>query len=239
MTGAAPPPAPGLEPGPEPDRFEILYVCTGNVCRSVLAERITRRGLADRLGDHADRFHTGSAGTQAVPGRPMHPYIRKVLRAREVEVEGFTSRRLSAGLVARADLVLGATAVERDEAIALEPSSLRRTFTLRELARLLDHATIMSRSEDPPGGSSDLLMIAGAEGAADRVARARRVVAAAHGMRGRVPYADPAGDDVADPEPTLLAFDQCATGLAGAVGAVLDALCGGPVGAEPGRWPVA
>jgi protein-tyrosine phosphatase len=187
-------------------RFRILYVCVGNVCRSVLAERLTRHGLATRLGGAAELFWTGSAGTDATPGRAMHPYVREVLRARDVGCSGFATRRLSIELVTGSDLVLTATATERDRAISLVPAALRRTFTLREFARL--------------AGSSPVEIRRG-----DAVGHARAAVAAVHGRRGRMPYVDPDDDDVPDPEPTRAAFDECAVHIAAALEPVLAVLC--------------
>jgi protein-tyrosine phosphatase len=202
-------------PPGDPTRFRILYVCAGNVCRSVLAERLTRAGLATRLGDPAGRFHTGSAGSDATPGQPIHPYVRDILLARGADAGGFASRRLTAGLVGEADLVLAATVALRDRAIALAPVALRRTFTIRELARLVGPATAAGAGAEP----------------GDPVARARWAVAAAQAMRGRMPYQDPEADDLADPVPTPAAFGRCASDLAMALDPVLDALC-------PARIPV-
>ena len=216
-------------PPGDPTRFRILYVCAGNVCRSVLAERLTRAGLATRLGDRASRFHTGSAGTDAVPGQPIHPYVGDILRARGADAGGFASRRLTAGLVSEADLVLAATVALRDRAIALAPAALRRTFTIRELARLAGPATAAGGSRGAATGRP----VAG-DGEADPgdpAARARWAVAAAQAMRGRMPYLDPAADDLADPVPTPAAFGRCAADLAMALDPVLDALC-------PARIPV-
>lgn len=189
-----------------PVRFRILYVCVGNVCRSVLAERLTRRGLDARLGSLAGLFHVASAGTEAAPGAVMHPYVRDVLGARSADCSGFASRRLTPELVAGSDLVLTATAAERDRAISLAPAALCRTFTIREFARLAGSGLV----EDTPGNA---------------VEHARRAVAAVHRLRGRVPYVDPSGDDLADPDRTLAAFEACAGAIAESLDWVLAALC--------------
>jgi protein-tyrosine phosphatase len=187
-------------------RFRILYVCVGNVCRSVLAERLTRHGLATRLGSMAELFWTASAGTDATPGRAMHPYVREILRGRSVDCSGFASQRLTTELVTGSDLVLTATATERDRAISLVPAALRRTFTLREFARLAGSGLVEA-------------------GRGDAVEHARAAVAAVHGLRGRVPYVDPDGDDVPDPAPTPAAFDECAVHIAAALEPALETLC--------------
>ena len=77
--------------------FSVLFVCTGNVCRSPVAELVTRRLLADKFGpEDAARFAVSSAGTNAVLGEPMDPLSRAELA--DVGFEGeeashFRSRR--------------------------------------------------------------------------------------------------------------------------------------------------
>ncbi|MEV0090181.1 hypothetical protein [Streptomyces sp. NPDC050738] len=106
----------------------VLFVCTGNMHRSVLAERL----LAPKLP--GARVH--SAGTEADERVGMDPATRSVLRQLGGEGGEFTSRRLTAAMVAGADLVLGMEREHREAAVRLSPVSLRRCFTLKEFLRL-------------------------------------------------------------------------------------------------------
>lgn len=153
----------------------MLFVCTGNLHRSVLAERL----LVARLGVTGERFRVGSAGTGAVPGAPMDPVAASVLVELGGDPGGVAARRLTRELVEDSDLVLGAAAEHREAAVRLSPVwALRRAFTVREFARLV-------RVEDA----------AGAEGPVDRAAA---LVRGAAGRRG-VGSAGGGDDDVADP----------------------------------------
>lgn len=183
--------------GPLP--FRILFVCVANVCRSVLAERLARRDLPE------PDFQVVSAGTQATPGRPMHPYVRDILRSRHAGGYDFASRRLTPSLVSRADLVLTATAVERDAAIAMVPAALPRTFSLREFSRLIGYAQA--------GAVATGVVTVGAG-----------AVTAAHQLRGQVPYRDPARDDIIDPKGTFAAFQECANVIEAALRPTVAAL---------------
>lgn len=106
----------------------VLFVCTGNLYRSPLAERL----LAARL----PAARVGSAGTHAFPRPGMAPETRHVLEERGGDGAGFASQALTPGLVAGADLVLGMERAHREAVVRLGPGALHRAFTLREFLRL-------------------------------------------------------------------------------------------------------
>src|SRR4051812_31498164 len=151
------------------ETFRVLHVCTGNICRSPMAEHLMRDGLRKRLGDDAERFVIESAGTWGHTGSPMEAYALSTLSSYDVDGSAFTARELVAEHVVAADLVLGATREHRAAAVVLHPRAAARTFTLREFARLV--ATIDPASL--PAG--------------DVVERARALVVAAAANRGLVP----------------------------------------------------
>jgi protein-tyrosine phosphatase len=73
----------------EPVRpFGILYVCSANLCRSVLAERLTRLWIENRPGLADNRFTVSSAGTDAEPGNDMPRRVARYLRQREPDARG-------------------------------------------------------------------------------------------------------------------------------------------------------
>lgn len=113
--------------------LSVLLVCTGNICRSPLAEALLE-SRSRRLGLPVA---AGSAGTWAHRGNPATPDA--VIAAREVglEIEAHRARPLSESLVRRADLVLGLTLEHREEVVGLLPEAAGRTFTVKELAALL------------------------------------------------------------------------------------------------------
>jgi len=83
----------------------ILFVCTGNICRSPLAEALLRRKLADR--GVADRFRIDSAGTvDDHLGQRSDARMRRTARARGVEID-HRARLVRRGELADADLVIG------------------------------------------------------------------------------------------------------------------------------------
>jgi len=116
----------------------ILHVCTGNLCRSPMAERLMDAGLRARYGRIADTVVVSSAGTSALVGEPIHPLAAAELAKRGVSAHGFRARLLEPDAAYRADLVLTATREHRDRIIAGDPGLLGRVFTWRELAWLVD-----------------------------------------------------------------------------------------------------
>jgi protein-tyrosine phosphatase len=161
--------------------FRVLHVCTGNICRSPMAEHLMREGLRQRLGPAADAFVVESAGTWGQTGQPMEPYALSTLEAYDVDGSAFRARELVAAHVVGADLVLGATREHRAAAVVLHPKAAARAFTLREFDRLLGG---IDASELPTG---------------DPVERARAMVRAAAAQRGLVRPERPEDDDVTDP----------------------------------------
>jgi protein-tyrosine phosphatase len=110
--------------------FAILAVCTGNVCRSPAVERL----LANKLGPTVS---VSSAGTHALVGHPISEPMAALLRDSGTEPDPFEARRLSEQMLKETDLILSMTRAQRGLVVELWPAAVRRTFTLREFARLL------------------------------------------------------------------------------------------------------
>lgn len=161
-----------VQPAPGPRPATILTVCTGNICRSPAVERLLAHALPE--------VRVTSAGVRAVVGAPVSPPMAALLVEAGVRADGFAAQQLTEALVREADLVLALTRGHRSAIVDLVPSAVRRTFTLRELARFA--AAV--------GG--------GALPATDVAERLRALVPLAAAQRGRV-QVDPADDDVVDP----------------------------------------
>jgi protein-tyrosine phosphatase len=161
--------------------FRVLYVCTGNICRSPLAERLARHELGRRLGPDAGLIEVTSAGTHGLTGHEMYVEAATVLEGAGGDPAGFVARLMGADHVTQADLVLTATREHRAAVVRLDPRASRRTFTIREFARL-------AAEVDP----SALPLT-------DPLSRLRVAVEEAAAHRGLVGPESPADDDVPDP----------------------------------------
>lgn len=88
---------------PTPATFNILFVCTGNTCRSPMAERLARVELERRQWRHV---RVASAGVAAEPGFPASAHAQTVMRRRGMDLSTHASRPLSPQLVEWADVIL-------------------------------------------------------------------------------------------------------------------------------------
>lgn len=122
------------------ERFTVLFVCVGNVCRSPLAEAVLRARLDERLGDLSDAVTVESAGIKALVGSPVDPMVVSELERLGLPTPSGTARQLTSDMVKRADLVLTASKDLRSDVLEKTPSALRRTFTIREFAALVNGA---------------------------------------------------------------------------------------------------
>ena len=129
--------------------FRILTVCTGNICRSPLAEQLLRRELAG-----VDAV-VSSAGTGALVGHPMADRAAAYSRRLGGEPDAHAGRQLTSALLRESDLVLVATRRHRKAVVELLPRASRSTFTLREFARLLGTVNPDDRAEVAAEGDAE------------------------------------------------------------------------------------
>ncbi|WP_373462879.1 arsenate reductase/protein-tyrosine-phosphatase family protein [Arthrobacter pascens] len=122
-------------PAPTSAPVQILTVCTGNICRSPVAERLLHAGLDQVV---PGGFVVSSAGTRAMVGDPMQPASADIVRTFGGNPDHFVARQLTGNILRGVDLVLTMTSGHRGEVLQLDASLLKRTFTIREFARTLD-----------------------------------------------------------------------------------------------------
>jgi len=113
--------------------LRILFICTGNICRSPTAERLSV-GLAAQLG--IPDFTASSAGIHAVIGHPVHRFAAEVLTGLGGDPANFAARQLTPRIASDTDLVLTMTTAQRAAVLELAPRQFRKTFTLGEASLL-------------------------------------------------------------------------------------------------------
>lgn len=116
--------------------MHVLFICTGNICRSPIAERLAA-AYGARL--QVTNFSASSAGTRAVVAHPIHSDAAIVLEKLGGDASDFAARQFTPNIGSRADLVLTMTRAHRDTVLELAPRLLHKAFTLTEAEFLISH----------------------------------------------------------------------------------------------------
>lgn len=124
----------------------ILFVCTGNICRSPMAEGLFRRMTKDRGG-----YEVLSAGVGAMDGLPPSQHAIRAMQDLGIDISRQRSRALTSSLVSQADYIFGMTQGHVDAITMLYPQTTEKTFVLREFDETLD--TYEKDISDPIGES--------------------------------------------------------------------------------------
>jgi RpiB/LacA/LacB family sugar-phosphate isomerase len=111
----------------------ILFLCTGNVCRSPMAEGLFRHAVKGR-----GEFRVLSAGIGAVDGQPPTPHSVRAMKEIGIDISRQRSHALTAELVHAADFILGMTHSHTDTVMMLYPQATEKTFLLREFDETLE-----------------------------------------------------------------------------------------------------
>ncbi len=127
---------------------KIIFVCTGNTCRSSMAEALAKN-ILEELDSGELEIEITSAGTTALPGAPAADNAVKVLSSMGIDLEGHSASLLTPQDVEGADLVLTMTGVHREQVRSMVPQCRDKVFTLAE------YAGAGSDVPDPFGGPEE------------------------------------------------------------------------------------
>ena len=130
----------------------ILFVCTGNTCRSSMAEALLRYSLEQE--GMAGEYYVSSAGTSAFPGMPASHNAVQALSDVGIDLSQHYSSIIDDGLIGSSDLILTMTASHKKRLLQLRPDAASKTYTLSEYCETKGIKDI----DDPFGGDIEIYM---------------------------------------------------------------------------------
>jgi protein-tyrosine-phosphatase len=115
------------------DQKHVLFVCTGNTCRSPMAEGLFRKAAAGRVD-----LSVGSAGVAASKGSSASPETIAILKKRGASLVGFRSRPVTEALLAQASHVFAMTESHLAVLESRFPQFSDKFFLVREFSGISD-----------------------------------------------------------------------------------------------------
>ncbi|MDD5154916.1 MAG: L-threonylcarbamoyladenylate synthase [Candidatus Omnitrophica bacterium] len=127
----------------------VLFICTGNSCRSVMAEALLKKMLSERNRSDVEVL---SAGTMMNAGLPATEQTKEVLKRENIDVSGHISRQVSREIINRSDIILVMEKTHEGRVLEMAPEARNRLFLLKEFAKINEDGLDI---EDPIGKSME------------------------------------------------------------------------------------
>jgi protein-tyrosine-phosphatase len=130
------------------DKFKLLIVCTGNTCRSPMAEGIAKKIVSEK---GLNNFHIGSAGIGTADGLPATDYAIEAAKHWDIDIQKHRSTVLTTQLAMESDLILAMAPEHAERIMSLDKQLKDKTYLLKGFP--VPYSRGQARVDDPIGGS--------------------------------------------------------------------------------------
>ena len=129
--------------------MKILFVCTANICRSVMAEGIFKKLLSNHISMHT--IHVHSAGIDALEGLTPDRNTNEICNKHSLRISSHKAHQLTKAMLKEADLVLCMAKIHKQSIVNAFPELNKNIFLLKEY--LWTHPVDDPSIKDPTGKS--------------------------------------------------------------------------------------
>jgi protein-tyrosine-phosphatase len=131
---------------------KVLFLCSGNTCRSPMAAALLHKYLAERYPEVSEQLEVDSAGVHTISGLPASDGAVEVMREEGLDLTGHQSRRATEETIREASLVLAMTVGIKQDIVRRHPWAGDKVFTLKEFVDDDAYADVV----DPFGGDIEV-----------------------------------------------------------------------------------
>ena len=125
----------------------ILFVCTGNTCRSAMAEGIFKKMLKERTEDDT-KFNVLSAGISAIAGMSPTPEAIKVMSEQSIDISQHIATQVDEDIVKKADLILVMSNRHKDYINTRFTFAQDKIYLLKEFAQIGEFKSTRNTNKD-------------------------------------------------------------------------------------------
>ncbi len=125
--------------------MNILFVCTGNTCRSSMAEGIFKAMLQKA---EIKNVNVSSAGISAFEGEDANEKAIYTLNKKGIDIKNHRARQLTRKIISESDLILTMTCSNKDMVLNAAPEYSDKVYTLKEYACIVNDEEVSGKNLD-------------------------------------------------------------------------------------------